>query len=194
MYRQRKLSIVTILAVIMSVSAAAGSLGLLQAQEGETFSASLSGNEEIPPTASSATGYARFQTNDNGTQVSYSFNLTGLNEITGAHIHNGSAGQNGDILVSLSGQQAAEIGNKAIISMKGNITQDDLQGPLKGKELSELVSLMSDGTVYVNVVTAEFQNGEIRGQIVSGLPESEINMTSTTSNNTLPTSNNTLPN
>jgi hypothetical protein len=198
MSQHRYLSIVTILATIISISATAGSLGLLQAQEGETFSASLSGNEEIPPTESGGTGWARFQTNDNGTQVWFSVNLTGLNEITGAHIHNGSAGQNGDIVVSISGQQAAESGNNATISMKGNITQQDLQGPLEGKELSELVSLMSDGSVYLNVHTAEFQNGEIRGQIVSGLPESEINMTSsmtsTTSNNTLPTSNNTIPN
>lgn len=194
MSQKDKLSIAIILATIMSISAIAGSLGLLQAQEGETFSASLSGNEEIPATESSATGWARFQTNDNGTQVAYSVNLTGLNEITGAHIHNGSAGQNGDIVVSLSGQQAAENNNNATISLKGNITQDDLQGPLEGKEFSELVSLMSDGTVYVNVHTAEFPNGEIRGQIVSGLPESEINMTPTTSNNTLPASNNTIPN
>ncbi len=194
MSQQGKLSIVIILATIISISAAAGSLDLLQAQEGETFSATLSGNEEIPPTQSSATGWARFQTNDNGTQVAYSVNLTGLNEITGAHIHNGSAGQNGDIVISLSGQQAAENGNNATISLKGNISQDSLQGPLEGKEFSELVSLMSDGTVYVNVHTAEFQNGEIRGQIVSGLPESEINMTSTTSNITLLASNSTLPN
>lgn len=194
MSQQGKLSIVIILSTIISISGAAGSLDLLQAQEGETFSATLSGNEEIPPTQSSATGWARFQTNENGTQVSYSVNLTGLNEITGAHIHNGSAGQNGDIVVSLSGQQAAENGNNATISLKGNITQDSLQGPLEGKEFSEVVSLMSDGTVYVNVHTAEFQNGEIRGQIVSGLPESEINMTSTTSNITLLASNTTLPN
>ena len=194
MSQQRKLSFVIILSTIISISAAAGSLGLLQAQEGETFWASLSGNEEIPPTESGATGWARFQTNENGTQVSYSVNLTGLNAIAGAHINNGSAGQNGDIVVSLSGQQVAENGNNATISIKGNITRDDLQGPLEGKELFELLSLMSNGIVYVNVHTAEFQNGEIRGQIVSGLPESEINMTSTTSNNTLLTSNNTLPN
>jgi hypothetical protein len=185
MPEQRKLSIATILAVIISISAVAASMGSLQAQEGETFHAILSGKEEVPPTDSSATGWAKFQTNDNGTQVSYWFNLTGLNEISGAHIHNGTAGQNGDIVVSLSGQQAAENGNNASISLKGNITQNDLQGPLEGKELSELASLMSDGIVYVNVHTSEFQNGEIRGQIASGLPETEININSP-SNNTIP--------
>jgi hypothetical protein len=193
MSEQRKLSIAIILAAIISISAVAGSMDSLQAQEGETFHAILSGKEEVPPTDSSTTGSAKFQTNDNGTQVSYWVNLTGLNEISGAHIHNGTAGQNGDIVASLSGQQAAENGNNASISIKGNITQNDLQGPLEGKELSELASLMSDGIVYVNVHTGEFQNGEIRGQIASGLSETEINMTSP-SNNTIPTSNSTILN
>ena len=88
MSQQIKLSILSILAAIISISALTGSLSSLQAQEGETFSATLSGKEEVPPTDSSATGWAKFQTNENGTQVSYWINLTGMKEITGPHIHN----------------------------------------------------------------------------------------------------------
>lgn len=179
-----KLVITAILAAIISIGAISLSFSSIQAQEGETFSASLSGNDEVPPTQSTATGLARFLTDDNGTQVSYWVNITGLNEITGAHIHNGSAGQNGDVVVSLSEAESAENGQSAIISLKGNITMDKLQGPLEGNELSELVGLMSDGTVYVNVHTGEFQDGAIRGQIASGLPQSEINATSVVSNTT----------
>jgi hypothetical protein len=44
---------------------------------------------------------------------------------------------------------------------------------------------MSDGNTYVNVHTVEFQNGAIRGQIASGLPQMESNIGSPTeSNNT----------
>jgi hypothetical protein len=178
MSQQHKLSITIIIAAIISIGAVSISFSSIQAQEGETFSASLSGKEEVPPTESSATGWAKFQTDDNGTQVSYWVNITGLNEITGAHIHNGSAGQNGDVVVSLSGPESAENGDNSTLSLKGNITKDDLQGPLEGKELSEMVSLMSDGTVYVNVHTDEFQDGAIRGQIASGLPQMESNTTS----------------
>ena len=85
------LSILTILSAIISISAVPGHWAHFKHRR-ETFSATLSGKEEVPPTDSSATGWAKFQTNDNGTQVSYWINLTGLNEITGAHIHNGSAG------------------------------------------------------------------------------------------------------
>jgi preprotein translocase subunit SecG len=189
MSQQRILSIVAVLAIIISIGAVSLSLNLIQAQEGETFSASLSGKEEVPPTESSATGWAKFLTDVNGTQLSYWVNMTGLNEITGTHIHNGSAGQNGDIVVTLSQQESAMDGDNATLSLKGNITKDNLEGPLKGKELSELVSLMSDGNVYVNVHTDEFKNGAIRGQIASGLPQMETSMGSTESNNTNTTSN-----
>ncbi len=173
------------LAAIISIAAISLSFNSIQAQEGETFSASLSGNDEVPPTQSTATGLAKFQTDQNGTQVSYWLNITGLNEITGAHIHNGTAGQNGDVVVTLSGPESAQNAENAVISLKGNITNDELQGPLAGKELSELVGLMSDGTVYVNVHTVEFKDGAIRGQIASGLPPTEINVTSIVPNATL---------
>jgi hypothetical protein len=189
MSQQRILSIVAVLAIIISIGAVSLSLNLIQAQEGETFSASLSGKDEVPPTESSATGWAKFLTDVNGTEVSYWVNMTGLNEITGTHIHNGSAGQNGDIVVTLSQQESAKDGDNATLSLKGNITKDNLEGPLKGKELSELVSLMSDGNVYVNVHTDEFKNGAIRGQIASGLPQMETSMGSTESNNTNTSSN-----
>jgi hypothetical protein len=139
----------------------------VQAQE-ETFSATLSGKDEVPPTESNATGWAKFQSNDNGTEVSYWVNITGLKKITGAHIHNGSAEQNGDIVVALAKEKSAKDADNPTISLKGNITKDDLQGPLDGKEVSELVSLMTDGNAYVNAHTDKYQKGAIRGQITTG--------------------------
>ena len=44
----------------------------------------------------------------------------------------------------------------------------NLQGPLKGKEISDLVKLMSDGGAYANVHTDKYPKGAIRGQISSG--------------------------
>ena len=50
---------------------------------------------------------------------------------------------------------------------KGKITASDLQGPLSGKQLKDLVDLMSNGGAYVNIHTQQHQDGEIRGQIAS---------------------------
>ncbi|MGZ5511593.1 MAG: CHRD domain-containing protein, partial [Nitrososphaeraceae archaeon] len=41
-----------------------------------------------------------------------------------------------------------------------------LEGPMKGKQLSDLATTMSNGSTYVNVHTEKYPNGEIRGQIM----------------------------
>jgi len=51
---------------------------------------------------------------------------------------------------------------------KGKITSSDLQGPLADKQISDLVNMIKSGGAYVNVHTQQNQNGEIRGQIMSG--------------------------
>ena len=136
----------------------------IQAQEGKMIITFLSGKDEVPPTESNASAWAKFQSVDNDSQLSYWVSIVGLKEITGAHIHKGSEGQNGDIVTVLSEAKSAEGGNETI-SLKGNITKDGLQGPLEGKEVSDLVSLMRNGSVYVNVHTNEYKDGVIRGQI-----------------------------
>ena len=136
----------------------------IQAQEGKMIITFLSGKDEVPPTESNASAWAKFQSVDNDSHLSYGVSIVGLKEITGAHIHKGSEGQNGDIVTVLSEAKSAEGGNETI-SLNGNITKDGLQGPLKGKEVSDLVSLMRNGSVYVNVHTNEYKDGVIRGQI-----------------------------
>ena len=136
----------------------------IQAQEGKMIITFLSGKDEVPPTESNASAWAKFQSVDNDSHLSYGISIVGLKEITGAHIHKGSEGQNGDIVTVLSEAKSAEGGNETI-SLKGNITKDGLQGPLEGKEVSDLVSLMRNGSVYVNVHTNEYKDGVIRGQI-----------------------------
>ena len=51
----------------------------------------------------------------------------------------------------------------------GTITSSDLQqGPLVGKQISDLVNLMNNGQAYVNLHTQQNMNGEIRGQVMPG--------------------------
>ena len=44
---------------------------------------------------------------------------------------------------------------------------DKLEGPLKGKPLSELAVAGANGSLYINIHTEQYPNGEIRGQIVN---------------------------
>jgi hypothetical protein len=58
--------------------------------------------------------------------------------------------------------------------VQGSITADKLEGPLKGKSISDLVSLIDKSSAYVNVHTQSFPDGEIRGQIGKGTIEIDV--------------------
>jgi hypothetical protein len=137
----------------------------IQAQEGSMIITSLLGKDEVPPTKSDANAWAKFQAVNNDSEIAYSVSISGLNKITGAHLHEGVKGQNGDIVALLSGNKSADAEGNATILLSGNITKDDLQGPLKGKEVSDLINRMRNASIYVNVHTDEYKDGAIRGQI-----------------------------
>jgi CHRD domain len=50
------------------------------------------------------------------------------------------------------------------VSENGTITADKLEGPMAGKQISDLAAAGNNGTLYVNVHTEQNPNGEIRGQ------------------------------
>ena len=53
---------------------------------------------------------------------------------------------------------------KDVVSENGVINSTTLEGPLKGKQISDLESIMTNGTAYANIHTEKNPNGEIRGQ------------------------------
>ena len=166
MIQNNKLLMIVLFTSVLSVGSVSILLNTVKAQEGQSFSATLSGKDEVPPTESNSTGTAKFQVNENNSQVSYWVNITGIKKVNQAHIHNGTSGENGDIVATLSkGKSAKGDDRPPQIGFAGKITKDDLQGPLKGKEISDLVTLMSDGGAYANVHTDKYPKGAIRGQI-----------------------------
>ena len=168
MIQNNKLLMIVLFTSVLSVGSVSILLNTVKAQEGQSFSATLSGKDEVPPTESNSTGTAKFQVNENNSQVSYWVNITGIKKVNQAHIHNGTSGENGDIVATLSkGKSAKGNDSPPQIGFAGKITKDDLQGPLKGKEISDLVTLMSDGGAYANVHTDKYPKGAIRGQIAS---------------------------
>jgi hypothetical protein len=124
-------------------------------QQSQAFTAKLSGKDELPPVNTQATGMAQFQLSSDGKEINYDLTATNLQGFMMAHIHQGKAGENGQPVAPLS-------------MGKGKIISSDLKGPLAGKQISDLVDLMKNGGAYVNIHTQQNQNGEIRGQIMSG--------------------------
>ena len=106
----------------------------------------LSGDQEVPPVTTTATGESRISVAADGS-VTGAVTTTGLDG-TMAHIHLAAAGKNGPVIVPLTktadGQWAVPAGAK--------LTPEQLQA-------------YKAGELYVNVHSATNKPGEIRAQL-----------------------------
>ena len=112
-----------------------------------TFMATLNGASETPANASAATGTATFTFDPTTYKLSGSVSFTGL-AATAAHIHTGAVGVAGPVTIDLGSNLTSPISLPAIV--------------LTAQEQNDLLS----GLFYVNVHSAAFPGGEIRGQLV----------------------------
>lgn len=128
------------------------------------YNTELSGNEEVPPVQTDATGSAEL-TAPHFDNVGYSVDVSNIDKVTAAHIHSGKVGENGPIVVTLFKTEtpSSEPINGNLAS--GNITNANLEGPMAGKTLMDLTKSIELGETYINVHTEENPNGEIRGQL-----------------------------
>lgn len=134
----------------------------LAAQESEQkFIAKLSGKEEVPPNESPSTGFAWVKITDD--KIQYEVNVTDMDKVNAAHIHLAEAGKNGPVVLTLFKGGPTEQVNGTV--GEANVTASNLEGPMKGKDITDLVTAMKNGTTYVNVHTTDFPDGEIRGQL-----------------------------
>jgi hypothetical protein len=150
-------TIATIGAVVV-VATTTVSTNSVYAQGPQKIVVNLSGSEEVPPVQTEATGVAEFIPGEDS--VAYSVNATNIQGVTAGHIHLGERGENGPIVVTLFKYDSPM--NE--VSETGTITADKLEGPLAGKQLSDLGAAGANGTLYVNIHTEQNPNGEIRGQ------------------------------
>ena len=166
MSSNKSMSLIIIAAALFSLLVVANTQSNFIYAQNEKFKAKLKGESEVPPVTSAATGKAKFKVNDD--TITSNINITGITDVTMAHIHAGIKGQNGEPVVDLlkTGNQNKTEGG---IIIKGQIKVSDLQGPMAGKTLQDLQTAMGDEKAYVNIHTSKNPNGEIRGQIkVSG--------------------------
>lgn len=123
---------------------------LRPSQKMEIFEASLSGAQEVPPVASSGTGRAELQYNENTGNLRWRVSFSNLSgPVVAGHIH-GPAGP---------GQNAGPV-----IPFTGNLNASPITGEAKISQ-QQLAQLMA-GQWYVNLHTPMHPQGEIRGQLV----------------------------
>ena len=144
------------------------------------YSASLSGDAEIPSVNTQGSGEATFEMNaqaaalggaaaaaSSGDEIFYEINLQNIDGITAAHIHMGENDENGQVIVTLFDPDTptSEINGELV---SATITAQNLEGPLGGRQISDLVDLFDTGGAYVNVHTQTNPDCEIRGTIQQG--------------------------
>jgi hypothetical protein len=127
---------------------------------------------QVPPVTTNATGLAELELNDDSDEISYDIQVEDIEGATQAHIHQGSEGENGDVVVSLFNSSEPTNVNDGTLE-DGDFTSEDFVGPLQGQNMSALVELMDNGQAYVNVHTEANPDGEIRGTIVPDVTDGE---------------------
>lgn len=113
------------------------------------YEATLSGSQEVPPATTPATGMAEVQLNSNTNTLSWKVTYSGLTgPATAGHLHGPApAGQNAGVVVPFSANLNAQP-----ISGQANLSP-------------EQAAALANGLWYVNIHTAQFPGGEIRGQL-----------------------------
>jgi len=131
---------------------------------GATFTAQLSGVNEVPAVDTAALGTVTFTVDSTGTKMAYVLKVTALSNVTVARLRNAVAGATGDIVATLFPGPKKK-GSFTGTLATGTLKASSLTGPLKGKTIGDLVTLMKNLEIYVNVGSTAHSNGEIRGQV-----------------------------
>jgi hypothetical protein len=129
---------------------------------GAGYSATLSGQDEVPARSTAASGVLTVTVQ--GDSVHYSLVVSAIVNASVARLHEGKAGTTGATVATLfTGPTKA--GTFTGTLADGSLTAADLLGPLKGKTVADLIALIKSGSVYLNVGTSGDPTGEIRGQL-----------------------------
>jgi hypothetical protein len=137
------------------------------AQVQQNYTANLVGQDVVPPTNSKASGTSEFTLSSDGMSMNYEVYVTNIDGVTLAQIYEGQEDQNGPGVATLIRfKDITPSGQVNGLLTQGIITADDLQGPLSGKQMSDLTELVENNNTYVQIQTTENPSGEIRGQII----------------------------
>lgn len=118
-----------------------------------TYSAELSGDNEVPPSGSDAWGKAKLRVK--GDTVHFKVVVHKLESgLAAAHIHEAPPGVNGPVRVDLLANATKVKTNKNVAHFSGSFTAPP-----------DFLDELNAGGLYVNVHTTGVPSGEVRGQL-----------------------------
>jgi hypothetical protein len=117
----------------------------------------LSGAQEVPAVATTATGQGTAVISADGSTITYLVTYSGLSgTLNAAHFHTGAAGVAGGVILPLVAGPSP---------MSGTLTAADFKASGSVTTFAQAVAAIRAGTTYFNLHTAANPGGEIRGQV-----------------------------
>ncbi len=161
----------------LALSALIALIAVVPASAITVFTATLTGDQEVPPADTDAFGTATLMLNDAQDRLEISIEMTGIDldgnqtadtgdDLTVAHIHLGDFGENGPVVFGFVGPNSDLNGDLEIDPVAGTIVSAwDIDEGNNTTLTEQLGNLFTQG-LYFNIHTEEFPGGEIRGQII----------------------------
>jgi len=121
-----------------------------EAQDALSYSAALSGANEVGDAGgdTDGSGSATVTIDAAGGEVCFDITYTGIGAVAAGHIHSGGAGANGPVVVDFA------------------LNDTTTEGCVSADATTITSILNAPSLFYVNIHTAEFPDGAIRGQLV----------------------------
>lgn len=170
-----------------------------QQQQQQVFTALLLGQQVVPPVDTAGTGSATFEKETNTISYQLNvLNVCDIANIEMHYGERGEEGplianlyqskndlnlfnnnNNNDLFDSKDGildsnndliQDISSVQKSCNFSYSGGIDESALQGQFKGQTINELNNAMANNNTYVVVNSQQHPDGEIRGQILSKVP------------------------
>ena len=153
--RSKRLALVIATLALVALPGAAAAVDPTQPAYGDT----MTGAQNVPPIATSATGQGTFVISADGSTITYLITYSGLSgTVTASHIHTGAAGVGGGAILPMTAGPSP---------MSGTLTAANFTAAGSITTFAEAVAAIRAGATYFNLHTAANPGGEIRGQILA---------------------------
>jgi hypothetical protein len=145
-------------------------VGLAVGAVDNRWSTHANGSGEVPANDSQGQAQAIFRLSEDGTELDFKLIASNITDVTQSHIHCGTPGVNGPVVVFLYGL-GPTVSPNGILS-EGTVTNANVIArpssaacPGGVENLEDVIEKMNSGGAYVNVHTVALPPGEIRGDI-----------------------------
>jgi hypothetical protein len=166
-----KVSTLTAAALAALLASYTGNPRIALADETQTFTASLAGDNEVPPINTKATATLKLTV---GSTISFTVTYANLSTpLLFSHFHFAPTKVAGGVMIFLCGGGGQPNCPQTLSgTITGTITAANVTGPttqgIAAGDLTSALEAVAEGNSYINMHTTMFPGGELRGQIERG--------------------------